>query len=42
MHADAGARRITGTTDTTNAPMAAAFLRGGYQVTKARVVVSAP
>ena len=42
MHAQAGAPMITGTTDTTNAPMAAAFLRGGYRITQARVVISAP
>lgn len=42
MHASAGALRITGTTDTINAPMAAAFLRSGYTITKARVVASAP
>lgn len=42
MHAEAGAPRITGTTDTTNAPMAAAFLRGGYHLIKTRIVVSAP
>lgn len=39
MHTDAGADRITGTTDTTNAPMAAAFLRGGYEVTATRIIV---
>jgi ribosomal protein S18 acetylase RimI-like enzyme len=39
VHAEAGAERITGTTDSTNAPMAAAFLRGGYAVTAARVVI---
>jgi hypothetical protein len=42
MHAGAGAQRITGTTDTTNAPMAAAVLRGGYTITKLRIVISAP
>lgn len=42
MHADAGESRITGTTDTGNAPMAAAFLRGGYEITASRIVVSAP
>lgn len=39
MHADAGAPRITGTTDTTNRPMAAAFHRNGYTVTETRLVV---
>lgn len=42
IHANAGAPRITGTTDTTNAPMAAAFLRGGYQITATRIVIGAP
>jgi ribosomal protein S18 acetylase RimI-like enzyme len=42
VHAVAGAERITGTTDTTNAPMAAAFRRGGYEVTKIRFVMSQP
>jgi ribosomal protein S18 acetylase RimI-like enzyme len=42
FHAVAGAERITGTTDTTNAPMAAAFRRGGYEVTKIRFVMSQP
>jgi ribosomal protein S18 acetylase RimI-like enzyme len=41
VHADAGARRITGTTDTTNAPMAAAFLRGGYTIAATRIVIGA-
>lgn len=41
-HVAAGATKITGTTDTTNAPMAAAFLRGGYHITEARIVISAP
>lgn len=39
MHVENGAPRITGTTDTTNAPMAAAFLRAGYDVTSARIVI---
>lgn len=38
MHRDNGAPRITGTTDTTNAPMAAAFRRAGYEVTAVRIV----
>jgi ribosomal protein S18 acetylase RimI-like enzyme len=42
MHAERGEPRITGTTDTVNAPMAAAFLRCGYAITKARIVLSAP
>jgi len=40
QHAGRGAQRITGTTDTTNAPMAAAFLRGGYECTGVRMVLS--
>lgn len=42
QHAGRGAPRITGTTDTTNAPMAAAFARGGYALTGVRLVLSAP
>jgi ribosomal protein S18 acetylase RimI-like enzyme len=42
IHAEAGAERITGTTDTTNAPMAAAFGRAGYRNTACRIVLSAP
>ncbi len=42
IHVSTGAAKITGTTDTTNAPMAAAFLRGGYHITEARIVISAP
>jgi ribosomal protein S18 acetylase RimI-like enzyme len=41
VHAQRGEPRITGTTDTTNAPMAAAFLRCGYAITKSRIVISA-
>jgi GNAT superfamily N-acetyltransferase len=41
QHADHGAPRITGTTDTTNAPMVAAFTRGGYTCTGLRMVLSA-
>lgn len=41
MHSDNGAPRITGTTDTTNAPMAAAFTRAGYVVTAIRIVKEA-
>ena len=39
IHADNGAPRITGTTDTTNSPMAAAFHRAGYDLTTSRVVI---
>jgi RimJ/RimL family protein N-acetyltransferase len=42
IHAEAGAERITGTTDTTNAPMAAAFGRAGYRNTACRIVLGAP
>lgn len=42
IHADAGATMITATTDTTNAPMAAAFERAGYPITEVRLVLSAP
>ncbi|MEV0410458.1 GNAT family N-acetyltransferase [Streptomyces sp. NPDC050448] len=42
FHAAAGAERITATTDTVNAPMAAAFDRAGYQVTEIRLVLEAP
>ncbi len=41
MHSDNGAPRITGTTDTTNAPMADAFERAGYVVTATRIVMEA-
>jgi len=41
VHADHGAPRITGMTDVTNVPMAAAFRRAGYSVVRHRVVVSA-
>ncbi|MFE5770254.1 GNAT family N-acetyltransferase [Streptomyces sp. NPDC056485] len=39
FHADAGAERITATTDTVNSPMAAAFDRAGYEVTEIRLVL---
>lgn len=39
IHADNGAPRITGTTDTTNSPMAAAFNRAGYDLTTSRIVI---
>ncbi len=42
IHAASGAETVTATTDTTNAPMAAAFERAGYQVTEVRLVLSAP
>ncbi|MEU2389335.1 GNAT family N-acetyltransferase [Streptomyces sp. NPDC007369] len=42
FHAAAGADRITATTDTVNAPMAAAFVRGGYEVSEIRLVLEAP
>lgn len=42
VHAESGAETITATTDTTNAPMAAAFERAGYQITEVRLVLSAP
>ncbi|CAM5515497.1 N-acetyltransferase [Streptomyces avidinii] len=41
FHASEGARRITATTDTVNAPMAAAFTRAGYEVTEIRLVLEA-
>ncbi|WP_299539186.1 GNAT family N-acetyltransferase [uncultured Streptomyces sp.] len=42
FHAEAGAERITATTDTGNAPMAAAFARAGYRTTEIRLIWSAP
>ncbi|MEO9223145.1 MAG: GNAT family N-acetyltransferase [Mycobacteriaceae bacterium] len=42
QHAHRGASTITGTTDAANAPMAAAFDRGGYERTGVRLVLSAP
>lgn len=42
FHAAAGAERITATTDTVNAPMAAAFDRAGYEVTEIRLVLERP
>ncbi|MEH1167097.1 GNAT family N-acetyltransferase [Micromonospora sp. CPCC 205539] len=41
-HAEQGAELITGTTDTTNAPMAAAFARAGYRTAQIRLLYSAP
>ncbi|MER5636257.1 GNAT family N-acetyltransferase [Kitasatospora sp. NPDC002227] len=40
-HAARGADRVRADTDSLNAPMAAAFLRAGYRVTAARLVLSA-
>lgn len=42
VHAQAGADRITATTDMTNLPMATAFERAGYQLTEVRLVLEAP
>ncbi|MET7496289.1 GNAT family N-acetyltransferase [Streptomyces sp900116325] len=42
IHADTGAKLITATTDTGNAPMAAAFDRAGYRITEIRMIYSAP
>jgi len=42
LHAEDGAQVITGTTDTTNAPMAAAFASAGYRNTEMRLQLSAP
>ncbi|MEV7724616.1 GNAT family N-acetyltransferase [Streptomyces sp. NPDC087917] len=42
FHASEGAERITATTDTVNAPMAAAFDRAGYEVTEIRLVLEEP
>ncbi|MFE9631778.1 GNAT family N-acetyltransferase [Streptomyces sp. NPDC006463] len=42
FHAAEGAERITATTDTANAPMAAAFDRAGYQVSEIRLVLEGP
>ncbi|MFI5759380.1 GNAT family N-acetyltransferase [Streptomyces sp. NPDC051563] len=39
FHAAEGAERITATTDTVNAPMAAAFTRAGYEVTEIRLIL---
>ncbi|AWZ06219.1 MULTISPECIES: GNAT family N-acetyltransferase [unclassified Streptomyces] len=39
FHAAEGAERITATTDTVNAPMAAAFTRAGYEITEIRLVL---
>ncbi|MFE2911743.1 GNAT family N-acetyltransferase [Kitasatospora indigofera] len=42
VQAAAGAGLITATTDTDNAPMAAAFARAGYRVAQTRMIYSAP
>ncbi|MBW5484194.1 GNAT family N-acetyltransferase [Streptomyces bambusae] len=42
VHAEAGAELVTATTDTGNAPMAAAFARAGYRTAQIRVIYSAP
>ena len=42
LHAAAGTRTITGTTDTTNAPMASAFALAGYRNTERRLQFSVP
>ncbi len=38
--ADAGANRITATTDTTNTPMVAGFARAGYPITRHRILLT--
>ncbi|MDQ0791793.1 GNAT family N-acetyltransferase [Streptomyces sp. B1I3] len=42
VQAESGADLITATTDTGNAPMAAAFARAGYQVSEIRMIYSVP
>ncbi|HVK25372.1 MAG TPA: GNAT family N-acetyltransferase [Actinokineospora sp.] len=42
FHAANGAELITATTDTGNAPMAAAFARAGYRIAQIRVIYSVP
>lgn len=42
FHAARGAQRVTGTTDTANTPMAAAFARAGYRNTGVRLQLSSP
>ncbi|WP_411104841.1 GNAT family N-acetyltransferase [Streptomyces sp. cmx-4-9] len=42
VQVEAGAELITATTDTDNAPMAAAFARAGYRTTQTRMIYSAP
>ncbi|MFE2474942.1 dihydrofolate reductase family protein [Streptomyces sp. NPDC059389] len=42
VQVEAGAELITATTDTDNAPMAAAFARAGYRTAQTRLIWSAP
>ncbi len=42
IHAESGAELITATTDTGNAPMAAAFARAGFRTSEIRMLYSAP
>lgn len=42
IHAHTGTELITATTDTGNAPMAAAFDRAGYRITEIRKIYAAP
>lgn len=42
LHATAGAKVVTATTDTTNAPMATAFARAGFRTAQRRLIWSAP
>ncbi|WP_392892673.1 GNAT family N-acetyltransferase [Streptomyces sp. LN699] len=42
VQVEAGAELITATTDTDNAPMAAAFARAGYRTTQTRMIYSVP
>ncbi|MFE7751124.1 hypothetical protein [Streptomyces sp. NPDC057428] len=42
VQVESGAELITATTDTGNAPMAAAFSRAGYRTTEIRMIYSAP
>ncbi|MFI6849344.1 dihydrofolate reductase family protein [Kitasatospora sp. NBC_00085] len=42
VQVEAGAELITATTDTGNAPMAAAFARAGYRTAQTRMIYSAP
>ncbi|MFF5446249.1 GNAT family N-acetyltransferase [Streptomyces sp. NPDC012888] len=42
FHAEDGAGLVTATTDTGNAPMAAAFARAGYRTAEVRMIYTAP
>jgi RimJ/RimL family protein N-acetyltransferase len=42
VHSESGAEFVTATTDTTNAPMAAAFHRAGYRTAQIRMIYSSP